>query len=315
MPKNIFKLIFLLAFFILGSFSSFSLYVSNASEMPAVKRAMWVWDTNIVPSPVKSQELIKFCKTHNISILYVTAYNFNTEEIKKHYRVFNKLAHKNYIEVHALAGDPRWAIERYHVQSLKWVSDILIFNKASVENERFDGMQQDVEPYALGKAWEDNSSFLVKAYLDLNGKIANLIKQEKARLVFGVAIPFWYDEPNFCVEWNNSVKPACFHALDTVDYAAVMAYRNFADTPNGTIALSKDEVEYATKISKKVFIGQETKDEIYPEYITFANLNEKALEKEIGKIIEVFKNQNGFGGIAIHYYESYQALLRKTGNI
>lgn len=279
-----------------------------------ISRAMWVWDVRIPNSPDAALGLIDFCKSKNISVLYIAALNFNENSVGP-YKFFNRLAHKNNITVHALAGDPRWCIERYHAQPLEWVLQVIEYNRASLPEERFDGIHCDAEPYVLGKVWEDNKQMLLKWSLDLNQKIADLIEAEDAEMIFGADIPFWYDDDvSMEVEWQGSVKPPSYHILDTLDTVTVMDYRNFAEGPNGSIELARNEIEYADKTGKRIYIGQETKPDVYPPYITFGILDEKTMEMEIKKILDAYLSHPSFAGIAIHHYESYKRLVNKKEN-
>jgi len=283
--------------------------VSYVHEEPP--RAMWVWDVKIAVSGSETRGLIDFCKSNNIELLYLSAFSF-TGERPQAYKSFNTLAHKNGIKVHALAGDPRWCIEKYHKQPIEWVKKIIEFNKSSKPEERFDGIQSDAEPYVLGKVWENKKEMLLKWYLDLNQKIVDLIDTEEAQIIYGAAIPFWYDDDaSMQVEWHGTVKPPSFHVLDTTDTVAVMDYRNFAEGPNGSITLARFEVEYAGEVGKKIYIGQETKKDVYPEYVSFGTLDVNIMEKEINKLTQAYIGHPGFAGIAIHHYRSYKKLLEK----
>lgn len=283
--------------------------LSYAGEEPP--RAMWVWDVKIAGSQEASLRLVDFCISRRINLLYLSAFAFS-DNARKAYRSFNTLAHKNGIKVHALAGDPRWCIEKYHKQPIKWARNVLDFNKESQPHERFDGIHSDAEPYVLGKVWEVEKQMLLKWYLDLNQKIMDLIDVEEARITFAADIPFWYDDDaSMQVEWHGAVKPPSYHVLDTIDEITVMDYRNFAEGPNGSITLVKYEMEYAGKLGKKVYIGQETKKDVYPEYTSFGTLTEGLMESEIKKLAGAYTGHPAFGGIAIHHYRSYKRLINK----
>lgn len=282
--------------------------VSRADEPP---RAMWVWDVHIPNSSEATHELISFCKSKNINLLYISAYSFG-ESAKPSYRLFNAVAHKNGIKVHALAGDPRWSIERYHKQPLEWVGKVLEFNRESKKEERFDGIHSNVEPYGLGKPWEDKRGLLLKWYLDLHRSVMDLIDMEKSKVVYATDVPFWYDDdPSMTIKWHGSAKPVSHHILDTIDIIAIMDYRNFAEGPNGSIELAKSEIDYADTVGKKVYIGQETQKDLYPEYVTFGNSDEAAMEREIKKIANAYEGRKSFAGIAIHCYSSYKKLINQ----
>jgi len=272
---------------------------------------MWVWDVKIASSRDATRRLLEFCKSKNINRLYLTAYNFSDRN-SADFRVFNQLAHGYGIFVHALAGDPRWGIEKYHQQPLRWVESILSFNRASRPAERFDGIENDTEVYLLGEAWEENKERMLKEYLDLNRKIVELRAIEEADIIYACDIPFWYDDdPAMIVNWNGSTKPPSYHLLDTVDSVTVMDYRNFVQGPNGSIALVKNEIEYADSVKKKLYVGQETKEDLYPEYVTFAGMKEADMEGQIYKLVAVYVNKPSFAGIAMHHYTSYRRLVEK----
>jgi hypothetical protein len=113
------------------------------------------------------------------------------------------------------------------------------------------------------------------------------------------------------VNWNGSTKPPSYHLLDTVDSVTVMDYRNFVQGPNGSIALVKNEIEYADSVKKKLYVGQETKEDLYPEYVTFAGMKEADMEGQIYKLVAVYVNKPSFAGIAMHHYTSYRRLVEK----
>lgn len=281
----------------------------NAEDYIEPPRAMWVWDVTIPASKESTKRLLEFCKSKNINRLYLSAHNFS-EEASKNFKQFNQNAHNNGIFVHALGGDPRWGLERYHQQPLRWVEDVLSFNRASKPAERFDGIQNDIEVYLLGKAWEQNKEGMLKEYLDLNRKIIELRQIEEADIIYACDIPFWYDDDSsLVVNWNGTSKPASFHILDTTDSVTIMDYRNFAEGANGSIELAAKEVAYAATVNKKIYIGQETKEGLYPPYITFGGQTEENMEKQIKKLVEAYINNPGFAGIAMHHYTSYRKLV------
>ncbi len=285
------------------------LWSATAEEYIEPPRAMWVWDVKIPASKEATKRLLEFCRSRNINRLYLSAYNIN-EGTSKNFRFFNQSAHNSGIFVHAMGGDPRWGLERYHQQPLRWVEEVLSFNRASKSAERFDGIQNDTEVYLLGKVWEQNKEGILKEYLDLNRKIIELRQIEEADIIYACDIPFWYDDDSsLVVNWNGATKPASFHVLDTTDSVTIMDYRNFAEGANGSIALAAKEIEYATGINKKVYIGQETKENLYPPYITFGGMTEENMERQIKKLVEAYINSPGFAGIAMHHYTSYRKLV------
>lgn len=311
--KNIFFLI-LLGFLFFTFFIQAAVFGAPGPNPDEPPRAMWVWDIKIFQDQEATSKLLNFCKDSNIGVLFYTAYKVTGNNIEKDYRNFNKQAHRRGISVQALAGDPRWAIERYHHRFINWANDILEFNKNSSIDERFDGLHADVEPYLLGKMWEENSKGMLVQYLDITKKVKDFIVQSGSNILFVVDAPFWYDDDtDMWLEWQKKFSPGSYHLLDIIDMIVIMDYRNFAQGENGSILLVKNEVDYAAGIGKKVYIGQETGRGLKPEYVTFGGTNSDYMEKEIKKLADVYIGNPGFAGIAIHHYISYKKLLRESG--
>jgi hypothetical protein len=246
-------------------------------------------------------------------MLFYTAYNVKGGIIED-YRRFNAKAHKKGISVHALAGDPRWALEKYHSRPLGWLQDVLTFNSTSSGDERFDGAHLDVEPYLLGKMWEEDNKGILIQQIEMYRKARELIDQDVSPTTLAADLPFWYDDDvSMWVEYRQRLSPANYHILDIVDQIAIMDYRNFASGENGSILLAKNEISYADGVGKKVYIGQETGKNLNPEYITFGGTNIDYMESQIKKLTTVYINNQSFAGIAIHHYISYKRLLRESG--
>jgi hypothetical protein len=302
-------LLILCGFFVLTTVS----YSAVAPEMPEPPRAMWVWDVKVFQDDDATKRLLNFCKERNINLLFYTAYKVKGN-LEADYRNFNKRAHKRGILVQALAGDPRWALERYHLRILEWTLEILEFNSASAEIERFDGIHVDVEPYLLGKIWEEDNKNILAQTLQMYKKTRTLIAQSNSLITFAADLPFWYDDDtDMWIEWQKRVSPANYHILDMVDQIAIMDYRNFAEGDNGSVLLAKNEISYADSAGKKVYIGQETGKNLEPAYITFGGTNIDYMEKEIKKLVNAYINYKSFAGIAIHHYVSYKRLLKESG--
>lgn len=270
-------------------------------------RAMWVWDARVVLKPETRNALLQFCRHRSIRTLYLSAYNLQPP-LEMGYRDFNTKAHRAGIIVHALAGDPRWGQSRYHQIPLDWCEAVRAFNARAAAPERFDGIHSDVEVYLLSKSWNERPAELLGGYLDLHVKMRDRIHQDP-KLIFGVDIPFWFDDdPSFRILWQGAVKAPSYHILDLVDEVTVMAYRNFAEGPDGTIQLVSLEMNYADRIGKKVAIGQETQEDLFPAYVTFGGTSCQELNRQIEKIESALGSRPSFGGIALHHYESYKKL-------
>ena len=269
---------------------------------------MWVWDARITADPLNRKALLGFCRRHSIGTLYLSAYNLKAPA-EGSYREFNRLAHRMSLRVHALAGDPRWGQTRYHHLPLEWVESVRQFNARALPQERFDGIHSDVEVYLLSKSWNEHPAQLLGGYLDLNAEIAQKLRSQGSSLLFGVDIPFWFDDdPTYRILWHGAIKMPSQHVLDTVDFVTVMAYRNFAEGPDGTVHLVSLEMDYADQVGKRVVVGQETQEELFPAYVTFGGTSCAALNRQLRTIVDVLGRRPSFAGVAIHHYESYRKL-------
>ncbi len=320
-----------------------------AKEVGATKKynmAMWVWHPEDYQNPKGRKELINFCNEKGVNVLWCQALikyyketdkgleDVTDEEVEKlgkniHIvakfvnpdadREFLEYAHKNGIkEIHLLDGYKVYVLEPFHSKMLAEVEATIEFNnKAKDIFGKWDGIHHDNEPYLLdGFNNPTTRQSIYKQYLDLTKKIMSLIKNRGIDIVYGCDIPFWFDEPdeslNFVgnARYNGVEKPVSFHLLDIVDNIGIMDYRNFAYGPDGTIAHGKDEIEYATEVGKKVYVGLET-IEIEPQKITFYGKSEEYLNKVINQTIDYFKEYSGFEGMAIHYYRTYKELCNE----
>ncbi len=271
-------------------------------------RAMWVWDARIVLTPESRARLLSFCRRHRIDALFLSAYDLRSP-LDRSFRQFNREAHRAGISVQALAGDPRWGKSQYHHVPLQWVEAVRQLNARAPPAERFDGIHTDVEVYLLSKTWTEHPEILLGGYLDLNSLIAELLRQDARPMHFAVDIPFWFDDdPSYRILWNGQVKAPSQHVLDTVDSVTVMAYRNFAEGSDGTVHLVSLEMDYADGIGKRVIVGQETQENLYPAYVTFGGTSCATLRREVEKIERSVGRRPSFGGFAYHHYESYRKL-------
>ena len=89
----------------------------------------------------------------------------------------------------------------------------------------------------------------------------------------------------------------------------MLAYRNTPHGENGTIAITEPTLVYLrdNDLPVGVVIGQETAP-IDPPHITFAALGRTALTTAGIEIIDAFRDEPRFRGLAIHDLRSYQLL-------
>ena len=232
-----------------------------------IQKAMWLWETNkILNSQQESDQLLEFCQKEKITDLFVqipyeAQKNLDQWEIdwdSKKMRSFISRLHKNNIKTHALDGDPRFALREWHGRVLALIKRVAQYNEEGKSSEQFYGIRFDIEPYLLPSFVGVNKENKLKEYLELLQK--SRILTTKANLAFGVDIPFWFDSRNIYYKPTAAVegRPVSEHIIDIVDNIGIMDYRTVAYGADGVIAHGSDELRYAEKKGKKVFIGLET---------------------------------------------------------
>lgn len=330
MSKNISPLLRWLLLFIISTLIS-TASCSLIYSYPSPTRALWVWDAEVIRDYTKQDEFFTFCAQKNIRLIYQDVGDAFMDEASEGKKVSVKTealakfifqAHKKGIKVHALDGDAPWAYAENHQIPLKRLQRALEFNKAVQPGERLDGFQFDIEPYLLkefkakGAKWQN----ILVQYLSLASQIQEKVKASLPSFELGFAIPFWWDVQDTSVSqvtWKGVKKPVAYHLIDILDalpqaYVAIMAYRDFASGPDGSIRHSSDEMKYVKEHAQhvKVFIGQETGDVPPPEppKITFWQEGEAALARAETKLKDAFKDYTCFAGVAIHHYDSYRQL-------
>src|SRR5262249_12510570 len=189
------------------------------------------------------------------------------------------------VSVAALDGFKNYALPDWHDGVLRTVENVIRYNQESAPQERFSGIHYDIEPYLLkGFTGPRRQSFL-QGYLDLLEKISS--KTKAAGTVFGVDIPFWYDEVDeftrkpIPIPFRGVTKPVSEHVINLVDEVTIMDYRTAAYGADGVIAMAQDELAYASKQGKSVFIGLETTELPDEELVTFGGAPSKDLVSKI----------------------------------
>jgi len=188
--------------------------------------------------------------------------------------------------VHAVAGGPNWTDASHRYLGPKLVQLVADYNSAAAPNELLQGVQFDIEPYVDPSFFNDVEASLVDYLSTLQGIVDKYIAVQtqagNSRLRLGFAIPFWFDGVPEAppVEYGKTdatktTKAAAFHLIDMLQalpeaYVLVMAYRNFASGPDGSIDHVRSEFDYARQAGAVcgIVVGQEF-TKVYPEKLSF----------------------------------------------
>ncbi|MFD2414030.1 CBM96 family carbohydrate-binding protein [Paenibacillus rhizoplanae] len=303
-----------------------------AVPLPDQDRAMWIWEPEsykLLLNPGSREVLESFVTdtatfgSEPVTTLYLAVGNYAgyraLEEQEDELRSFMRWAHERNLSVHALVAggtSPAYmgAYERYHSHAVREIEQIINYNLAVDADEKFDGINVDIEPY-ISPDFKNPTKFLQEEYLDGLQKMIDRRDTAGIRLPFGPAVPKWYDssEQGANILWNGTTKWLSEHIQDISDYISIMDYRDTADGTAGIIAGAAGELAYAETIGKpnSVVIGVETLDIANsgdPETITFQEEGRTDMETELDKVYAASGLSSSFGGIAVHHYDSYRAL-------
>jgi hypothetical protein len=242
------------------------------------------------------------------------------EELEDSLRGFVADASRFGLAVHGVGGGPNWTDERRRYLGPELVRLVADYNAEVDADERLRGVQFDIEPYADPGFFADEQASLqaylativeiVGAYRDVHYRPGN------GRLQLGLAVPFWFDAEGDApgpVAFHGATKPAVYHVIDLVQdlyraYLVVMAYRNVAAGPDGSIAHARSELAYARHIGADcgLVVGQQYTD-VQPAKVTFFGHDRRAFRREAEQIVDAFDGFRQFRGLSVDDLDAYRA--------
>ena len=277
----------------------------RAVKDPQAPRAVWLWKLDPVSNLQVREDLFAFCEQTGVSAIYLYLGEAPVTESAParldQLAEFLAAAHARGLTIDALTGNPLWAKREHHPVLLTWIQGFLDYNAQRPPEARIDGVHLDVEPYLLTE-WEEDKESLKEQYVGLLHLCRDRIAEaQQPGFRLGIAIPLLYDREG---EFERQI-------LAPVDYVALMDYY---DTAVDLIEEAAPHVRLATELGKKVVIGVETQDLVQmgqgKRRNTFHEEGWEDMEAQLAQVKQAFKGRSGFGGLAIHAYESYRLLQR-----
>lgn len=300
-----------------------ALLVAASLNAPAcaapAPRAIWTWEEEsyaMLDQASAVDEAITFFKAHGITTVYLYADSFRERndivDDPKRYKTVIKRLHGAGLQVYALLGSGYLQTERYILPAFRapavaMARRIFDYNAKAESDERFDGINLDIEPHILDE-WPAKKFELLGHFLDMSAAIMAEKRRYGQAIEIGPAIPFWWD--GIELSWQGKRRHVSEHAQELYDYVALMDYRDHAQGPDGLISHASDEMAYGLKAGKRVLVGVETTpNEI--QKVSFNHLTEADMERELGATEAHFRNQKAFGGFVVHHYRGYRQWLQK----
>ncbi|GIP58015.1 hypothetical protein MKX50_15840 [Paenibacillus sp. FSL W8-0186] len=256
-------------------------------------KATWLWDARLVES--HTQDIIEFAKENGVTTVFLQIGN---EVSDASYRRFVAAATKARLEVHALNGHPEWALREQRKEAVRFLDWVKQYNDQSRPEERFAGVQFDVEPYLL-KSWGTKQDAMVEQWME-SARIW-VERAQRDQLKIGAAVPFWLNG----IEHEELGKGRDLRQwmVDKFDYVAIMAYRDAAEA---IYEVSRATLEEADERNKQVWVGVElTKSQEGPG-VSFYEQPLESVTQELDKLVSLVGKHSSFKGVAVHSYESWR---------
>jgi hypothetical protein len=226
------------------------------------------------------------------------------------YRRLVRRMHASGLKVYALLGSgylhtERYVLPRHREEAVAMLQRVLDYNAAAAPDERFDGVNLDIEPHILAE-WATRKMALLAGLFEISDALMRVKAQSSQTLPVGAAIPFWLD--GIQLEWHGRVKPVSQHLQDIYDYVALMDYRDHAEGRDGLVSHAMDELRYGETIGRPVLIGIETAPNAIAK-VSFHHLAEADLERELAATSRSVGGMRSFGGYVVHHYAAYRRWL------
>jgi hypothetical protein len=284
---------------------------------PAGPRAIWTWEGEsyaMLESEGEAAQGIAFLKAKSVGTIYLYADAWRGRNLivsqPERYRRLLRRMHGAGLKVYALLGSgylhtERYVLPRHRMDAVAMLKRVLDYNAQAAPEERFDGINLDIEPHILAE-WSTRKMELLAGFVELSDALMRVKAQSGQTLPMGPAIPFWLD--GIPLEWQGKRKPVTQHVQDIYDYVALMDYRDHAEGGDGLVSHAMDELAYGEAIGRPVLIGIETApNEI--RKVSFHHLGEAELERELAATSRSVGAMRAFGGYVIHHYAAYRRWL------
>jgi hypothetical protein len=310
-------IVVILAISMLSAFMVFSL----GATQPML--STWVWDSPHSLSDKQIDTLIEQAHANSFSVIYLTVdeyininqitdtslREFKKNEFERALEKFIRKASVQNIAVDAVAGWRDWAKPSERWKAFAMHDFFVNYNRT--HSYRLRELQYDIEPYLMPE-YEHQKEQVLADYLELVAQLTHNADITKTALSF--VIPHFFDEKQ---EWTpkvllNGRSDYTFNhmvrLLDTLPKSSliIMAYRNFTDGDDGSIALSQAEVDYASSHATHIslIVAQEMGPE-EPSYVSFYGSSKNAVRKAVETIFSHYQSSRAFQGIGIHYLNPY----------
>ncbi|MBM6616447.1 hypothetical protein [Bacillus suaedaesalsae] len=263
-------------------------------------RSTWIWDVRVLEN--RQEAIVNQLKENQMDTVYI----FYTKDLDQNmYKQFITLAHTEKIKVEALGGERVWGLEEHEQEGVNFVQSVIDYNEKVRQEEKFDAVHLDIEPYLL-EQWEVNKTKVLENWYNNSLTYINLSKQNG--LTINCDLPFWLDSEEVIKAQPKSFKKPLYELfIDAFDGVNLMSYRNTVEGENSITDISNTEMTYAKQVGGRIGIAID----LLPSdigYTTFYDTNNEELEKSISELQDYYRDNSSYNGVAIHDFDH---LIRK----
>ncbi|MGO0060100.1 hypothetical protein ACTID9_08845 [Brevibacillus fluminis] len=262
-----------------------------------VTTATWIWDATIITD--QADDVIAFAKENGVNLIYL-----HIEQNKiapDQYRSFIKAAGQAGIKVDALGGDRNWALTDNQGNIASFISWVKDYNSRAAEAERFQGIHVDIEPYLLSR-WEKHKDDVIEQWMENMAFVVSETKKEPG-LTVSADLPFWIDT----LKVPGESEKVSSWMLDRLDSITLMAYRNYAEGPNGIVDITQRVLADANDRKKaSVIVGVNILESKEGDNVSFHKQGTTEMERELSILQDALAQSPSFAGYAVHDYKSWR---------
>lgn len=256
-------------------------------------RSTWIWNAHVLEN--REGEVIKQLKEHQIDTVYI----FYSEDLNQEmYKQFINLSHREKIKVEALGGERVWGLQEHQKDGLAFIQSVIEYNENASDEDQFDAVHLDIEPYLL-EAWDEDKSQVLEDWY--NNSLAYIERANQNNLSINSDLPFWLDSDDV-VKAQPFKKPIYQLFIDAFDGVNLMSYRNTIEGENSISEISNTELTYAKKVGKPLGIAIDLLPSEIP-YTTFYESSKEELEETISELHTFYRDNSSFNGVAIHDFD------------
>ncbi len=180
-------------------------------------RSAWFWSPSVWMET--SQKIFEARGQYKLGRVFITVPIRNGLVVSPdELRAFLSQAHADGLQVWAVMGDPRAALEEEKNRFVSAAAALEDFNYNGTKAERLDGLQLDIEVYLLPGFWLDQA-----AWLSRYSSVINSISQAAPDVELDLVLPFWMSPE------SPDVLSMLEEVLPNITRLTVMDYRTDPD--------------------------------------------------------------------------------------